>query len=875
MKSLSFPEMEYRYHSIDPALTGTCQWFLDHSLYKDWLKNNRTPNLCPSIWLRGKPGAGKSTIIKMAVDNAKSVAHASGRSGSTTIVAGMFFNSRGAVLECNLEGFFRSILHQLFETQVLELDSEPLTLFLRKSSLLSEGWKWTIGELRTMFQRTVARPGLDIILFIDALDECEESQIRVLISFLANEMDLAQHAGSLLRICVSSRHYPNVSTRSCHTVIAEQHNGIDIKAYVESQMPSIHNNLASIVDKITQESSGVFLWTTIVVRKMLEAIEDGESMSALLEILASTPLDLEAIFEALLSSINGNEREEARSILLFVLFAKRPMSLAELTIAFSFRKQYSSLRAYLDSPDFTSYKQMSKLITKRTRGLVEVKNTSTESIVQFIHGSVREYFLRNPSLLLSTATTHAHIEAFGNHELARSCFSFVRVPDCMVYNDDLKTIGISYHPLVRYAGYYAFQHAREAEACGRRQCHIAEILGLNVPDPKQWTPLPEYFNSNCPTDAKLSNLSLCCKNHLLSVVETLLPASSDDEIAVSALVQPLCAAAAAGRSDIVSVLLAKGARVNDLDKFYGSALHASVAEGHVEVSRRLLCSGATVDARSEQGTALIIASMKGDEAHVHLLLEHTANVQLIDDKYGNALLATASEGHIEIVRILLHYGANLSTLCRYWNGHYARKETHPLEEASYWGHEGVLSLLLEAANPIELPKSYYKDALSAAVSAHNTNCIRLVADAARPKFGPIWSAASLSAIKRISRRQSRDEIEIDVRGVYSTRITPIRIRSNLQCIDLKSAIRNVLGTPPNEQYLVISRPFYEGGVRKINEQEYLCDRAVTNGTRIEVLPPVKSCGGHYFLRPSDRRQRQEIDDDVSDSSEESQSSSEG
>ncbi|KAK5092352.1 hypothetical protein LTR70_003961 [Exophiala xenobiotica] len=826
-------EMENRYHSIDPALTGTCQWFLDHPLYKDWLNYDSAPDPCPLLWLRGKPGAGKSTIIKMAIDHAKSVGHAPGHSGLTRSVNSFFFNSRGAVLECKPEGLFRSTLHQLFEPQALELEFEPLTLFLRKLNLFSHGWKWTEGELRAMFRRTVKRPGLDLVLFVDALDECEEEHIRPLVDFLVQEIDQAHRAGSLLRICLSSRHYPNVSARSCHTIVAEQHNGTDINTYVETQMSTTRGDMASIISKITQESSGVFLWTALVVRRMQEAIEDGESTSTLLEILASTPLGLSEIFEALLSSINENEREEARSILLFVLYAKRPLTLAELTIAFAFRKPYPSLFAYLDSAEFIPDEQMSRLITKRIRGLVEVK-ISGSSIVQFIHGSVREYLLRTPGLLLSTATTQAQLKASADNKLAQSCFNFIRVPDCNDHSLIPYVSRNSSYLLLFYAQDYAFQHAREAEAYGMRQSYIAEVLGLNSPDPGKWASLPGSFYNKVPAETRLSSLSFCCKNRLLSVVEELHPSLGNNGVAISALCQPLCAAAAAGAGDIIRVLIAKGARVNDVDNFYGSALYASVAEGHLEVSALLLRSGSAVDARGTYGTALILASSKGDEAHVRLLLDHNATVQMTSDKYGNALLAAVSEGHIGIVRSLLHHGADPSPRCRYWGGRYARKETHPLEEASYWGHEDIVSVLLEVTASSRLSQSHFRDALSAAASVNNIKCIILIGAAARHKFGPSWSAAGHPAPKVISPIQPRKEIEIEVKGL-SYRVFLIPMCSNLQCIDLKNAIQARTGLPPSDQYLVISRAPDKGGVRKIDDEEYLCDRGLTDRTRIEVL----------------------------------------
>lgn len=86
-------------------------------------------------------------------------------------------------------------------------------------------------------------------------------------------------------------------------------------------------------------------------------------------------------------------------------------------------------------------------------------------------------------------------------------------------------------------------------------------------------------------------------------------------------VPPLLIAAIAGHSDVLRVLLVKGASVNARDPRLGAtALMGAVAAGHVEAVRALLAAGADVNMRASDGTtALAFAKRTGNASLVELL----------------------------------------------------------------------------------------------------------------------------------------------------------------------------------------------------------------------------------------------------------------
>lgn len=84
---------------------------------------------------------------------------------------------------------------------------------------------------------------------------------------------------------------------------------------------------------------------------------------------------------------------------------------------------------------------------------------------------------------------------------------------------------------------------------------------------------------------------------------------------------------------------------------------------HTEIVGLLLQRGARVDERDPTGrTALMYAATSPVVEPVKLLLDKKANVNLVDsDEHFSALMFAAAEGHVDVVRVLLARGAD-STL---------------------------------------------------------------------------------------------------------------------------------------------------------------------------------------------------------------------
>ncbi|KAL8836467.1 MAG: hypothetical protein Q9170_002900 [Blastenia crenularia] len=131
LRSLCYPGMRDREQQVDFGHEGTCSWLFedDESLLMRWLK--RDIKDAQVFWIQGKPGSGKSTLMKQAQW------HFSGPPFRTIT---HFFSLQGTAMDKAQVGLLRSILHQLLCHR-----SELLGVLARGTYLLSDMWQIAFG----------------------------------------------------------------------------------------------------------------------------------------------------------------------------------------------------------------------------------------------------------------------------------------------------------------------------------------------------------------------------------------------------------------------------------------------------------------------------------------------------------------------------------------------------------------------------------------------------------------------------------------------------------------------------------------------------------------------------------------------------------
>ncbi|KAJ7256364.1 ankyrin repeat-containing domain protein [Mycena rebaudengoi] len=164
---------------------------------------------------------------------------------------------------------------------------------------------------------------------------------------------------------------------------------------------------------------------------------------------------------------------------------------------------------------------------------------------------------------------------------------------------------------------------------------------------------------------------------------------------------------ASRRTEIVQMLLQKGAHVNAKGGKYGSALQAASKARHMEIACILLENGADVHALGgKYGTALSAAVANNHMDMICLLLDNGADINSSDVVDGSALQTACSRGHTELVEFLLRKGTDIDA----GGGELGSA----LQAAAANGHADVVQILLDNGAGVNAAGGLYGGALQAA-----------------------------------------------------------------------------------------------------------------------------------------------------------------
>ena len=510
-------------------------------------------------------------------------------------------------METKLEGFYLSTLHQLLRSHGSAND-DTFKEWQEKKKIVRSGWAWKVKELQRMFKQYVVRSTISITIFVDALDECESaSAARTLMDVLTNINHVDDSGQPRLKFCISSRHYPNVGVAEPLQIIVEKNNEVDIAQYIETTLQSFRKDLGdNIPREIASRAEGMFLWAYLVLKRIVEAIENGELLTKLYDIIRDTPKKLEEVLQELIDDIPIYEREQSNLLISWVLFAKRPLTLAELTHAWAFRTQYSTFLEFESSEDVVRPEQMRRLLAKYTRGLVEaveivyldfeidvefvepkkVTLATTENPVptfrvQCIHESVRQHLLARRHVTSVDMDTKWSNSGFADHVLALSCFNYIKavcaetqVVDGIVTQMRCQRFEVGqlyqHHtkerPFLEYAIQFGFDHAKAADIEGYFPLYLfRSTKGADTTSPSWWMSFASIVKlywkrgwHDMPRDRDIKHwsqyattqLDFACAHKLDSWLDNLLSFNSpgSDRLGLS---KALCVAAAFGNESSV------------------------------------------------------------------------------------------------------------------------------------------------------------------------------------------------------------------------------------------------------------------------------------------------------------------------------------
>jgi ankyrin repeat protein len=697
MGTLKFDQIASRESAIKSAHTTTCNWLLDHRFYREWSDPKAFSLHRGFLWISGKPGSGKSTIMKFLTTLAKRKICYDGA------IATFFFNARGVHLEKSTEGMFRSVLLQLLERfpDLQEvLDDTGLIPRANNSCPSLEILEILLRKASSMLGRR------SFTCFIDALDECDEDQVRDMVEYFE---DLGQQVGSNLaqfRICFSSRHYPYVHLQHGFRLVLEDQKGHkdDLAKYVRSRLRADPSpQIDELCDQILQKAAGVFMWVVLVVDILNKELQRGRVFAAKKR-LQQIPEKLSDVFRDMIRR-DDRDMEDTFLCIHWILYSKQPLSPEELFYAVCSGLSPDDLAEAVAVP--ITREIANKFVISSSKGLAEVTKSSYPT-VQFIHESVRDFLLKE------NGVRELWPELGGNigdaiHERLRDCCHTYWVlavsrstslgqlhsesePDVFALRQKVR----QEHPFLEYAVGQVLWHANAAAKT------ICQNTFLEMFPLRDWISLNNlYHQSELVQHQYTLGASLLyiladrCFPHLIRDRRRRNPCI---DIPGEQFSYPFFAALIGGHQDAIRALLGLDVYENDIidDLMSATLIGLDIREtpltwaaqgGLVTLAELLIKSGGDVNCCDANGSdPLSVAAANGHQGVLKLLLRHGADVHSREGPGYRATLVAAKNGHIGALQLLIESGVDMHS------------EHGPARramcEAARRGHESIVILLI-------------------------------------------------------------------------------------------------------------------------------------------------------------------------------------
>lgn len=399
LETLIFAEINDRQDAIPSNYAQTFEWILHDAAvgFADWARFRSG-----LFWITGKPGSGKSTLMKYLSNHRKTFDLLQSWAGSDKlIIAQHYFWIVGTPTQKSQAGLLRSLLFQILDQSP---EIAPLVAPDRFHAKHNVHRPWTMSELVETIKKITELQDLPVrfCLFIDGLDEYD-GEHKELIDLLS---DVGKSAK--VKMAISSRQWNAFVEAyemlpSENRIIMQDLTREDISAYVEGNLRAdkryqkLHRSSQGEVDlvrDITDRSQGVFLWVFLVVRSLLRGLTNGDDLDVLQQRLDEYPDSLDGYFDRMFKSTESVYKQQMGRLLLAAIHCEGVLFLRTLD-DFQTELKDSDYDLWLpreqilrtSNEEKQEVSRVRRLLDARCRDLLEVVNGR----IQFLHRTVRDF----------------------------------------------------------------------------------------------------------------------------------------------------------------------------------------------------------------------------------------------------------------------------------------------------------------------------------------------------------------------------------------------------------------------------------------------------------------------------------------------------
>ncbi|RFU27505.1 hypothetical protein B7463_g8821, partial [Scytalidium lignicola] len=410
LASLYYTDMKDREGRISEAYGSTFRWIFNDSPhnerkwdnFKDWLQSDSQ-----LYWITGKPGSGKSTLMKFVCEKNTRATDSPTENqsrcveflqpwarGEQLVIASFYFWNSSIAEQRKQSGLFRTLLFQLLEHEPQLIPAVAPKRWETLHLFNIDSLDWSEDELGQMLRETASQitKTSRMCLFVDGLDEFDGNH-AVLIDLFKDLITNSQ-----IKLCVASRPWVEFEDAFKHgaSLMPEHLTYQDMKEYVSLHMEEkegfkfLHQRepayAAQLVENIISKSSGVFLWVRLVVASILGGMAYGDRISDLQKRLDALPPELEELYDKMLSSLDPFYLEHAAQLFKFVQVSLSPPYLLTLACADEDDSFLSVLKRDMQPFSINQvrvlHETMRRRINSRCKGLLEVSSVDDHWITK-------------------------------------------------------------------------------------------------------------------------------------------------------------------------------------------------------------------------------------------------------------------------------------------------------------------------------------------------------------------------------------------------------------------------------------------------------------------------------------------------------------
>ncbi|KAF5688820.1 ankyrin repeat-containing protein [Fusarium circinatum] len=621
---------------VENRLENTCMWLLNSPVFQEWMTQDSGPLL-----VSADPGCGKSVLAKYLID------HGLPRSSA---ICYFFFKDQD---QNTTRQALCALLHQLF-CQKPSLLIHALPRYRQEGRALIES---SISLWKILRQATHDYDAGPVIIVLDALDECAESEFRGLIQ---NIVDQSYHNGSSHKVkylltcrpyiqilsdfeelidAFPSIHIPgeeqsDVISQEVDHVVRYRLDQLAIKKHLS---PDIRQSLEKRLHETTHRT---YLWVSLtfdyLMRESFKKTVKGVESATM-----TLPKSVNEAYEGILSKAGNSS--VVRRVLCVLLAAQRPLTVSEMNVAINIDYGLQSL----DELDIETDEDF-KVSLRSWCGLFV---SIYQDRIYFLHQTAREFLLANlnsDAPISPQLHWHRSISSQDAHVvLTELCVLYLDLADFESNSSANTTMQADKSVNKRAFLYYSAQNwsVHLHQSCLDYESKIMpSALRISNPNSSSHAVWFDIFwqttgfqKTNLCTDLMVASFL-----GLSSIVQSLLDKGTDIEARDTHFsMTPLMWAVIKGHEPIVKLLLDYGADSAVRVVHGQTPLLQAAEQGNKGIAKLLLEGGADIDIRDEEGlTPLQVAVENRHEEIVNLLLDKGANMDVLD-KEGNTLLLFA------------------------------------------------------------------------------------------------------------------------------------------------------------------------------------------------------------------------------------------